>query len=122
MPTAGSQSMTSYRKPVMSYRFWAELAYHNPLGIPMTAEDARAWFDYVWPLYREYGYQRHRKAISRWWMRLTEREMERALELRDRIVEEARLAELEARGRALVPDDKVVAVDFASRIKSKRNV
>ena len=43
-----------------------------------TEQDARDWFDYVWPLYRDGGYSAHKRAIRRWWHRLRLEELERA--------------------------------------------
>ena len=74
-------------KPVLPPSFWRELARDNPWGRrDITESDAKAWFDWVWPAYREHrpsARPKHRMRISRWWIRATPADLDRARVKRD---------------------------------------
>lgn len=93
-------------KPQLSPQFWQDLADNNPIGMKLSADDARAWFDYVWLSYRERRYTRHRLAIISWWSRVSEEEIEGARDRAARIAEESTLDRMEDRGSKLHPSDR----------------
>lgn len=102
-------------KPSLPDSFWQELADHNPIGIPLTAQDARDWFEFVWLRYSTHGYRNHKRAIINWWSRVYESEIERAQERASRIRSEAENARLEALAeQEAQPRGNVI--DFASRL------
>jgi hypothetical protein len=70
-------------KPIFPAKFWREIATLNPLGRKdITEQDARDWFDFKWPVYREYrtgtGKPKHKLRVNQWWHRLTGEELERS--------------------------------------------
>ncbi len=71
-------------KPELAPSFWQLLAIENPLGlITITEQDARDWFEVVWPSMREFyaekrGKPRWRLRIVKFWANLSERDLERA--------------------------------------------
>ena len=67
-------------KPKLSPQFCRALAEENPIGLPLTEDDVREWFDFVWARYRDYGYRNHARAIKSWWHRIEWRDIERARE------------------------------------------
>ena len=104
-------------KPVMSPSFWEELADNNPLGMQLSAADARHWFDLVWLRYSTYRYTKHRRAIINWWSRVSESEIEQARQRAARIVNDEENAKLEARAQA---ETKLTLVtDHFSRLRER---
>ena len=65
-------------KPTLDTAFWQQLADHNPIGMQLSADDARNWFDFIWLKYSTHGYRNHKRAIISWWGRIREYEIEDA--------------------------------------------
>jgi hypothetical protein len=104
-------------KPVMKDVFWQKLADVQPFGIELETHHVRSWFDTVWPLYSERGYTKHSRAISSWWSRVREDDIERAIERYNRIVKRESIKELERRLPPVCPvDDNVI--DFFAKVNS----
>jgi hypothetical protein len=105
-------------KPVLSPRVLRELAEHNPIGMRLTEADVEAWFDMVWLSFSTYNYRNTRRAVIRWWSRVSESEIQRARQRAARIADESEVAALERQSAldATAAADNVVAVDFASRL------
>ena len=65
-------------RPVFKPEFYRELASENPLGLTIHWREVEAWFNIVaWPAYKTYPYRQHKKAVRRWWSRVSERELDR---------------------------------------------
>ena len=95
--------MTS-EKPVLKPAFWQHLAANNPIGMPLTEQDVRDWFDLKWITYAEHDYTRHRKAIASWWSRVREEEILQARERAERVRDEAAVASFVARFESAADD------------------
>lgn len=91
-------------KPVLSPRFLRQLAAENPLGLPLTEQDVRDWWDYIWPVYRDRGYRDHKRAIKRWWQRVEGGELDRARERAHNLRVRAARQAIEAQGEPNVVD------------------
>ena len=97
-------------KPVLPPAFWADLAIENPLGIPITEQDARDWFDLTWPTMREWYAEnaprqkpRWRLRITKWWSNLSERDLMRCRERGQRVRHGAQAASM-AETAAEIPE------------------
>ena len=101
-------------KPTLPDAYWEELAAENPLGVSLTAQDARDWFDLVWFRYKQRGYTRHKQAIASWWARVTPGEIDRSRDrARNRAASEASRIFLDS---APPPGDKEAACDLFHRL------
>lgn len=58
--------------------FLASLAANNPLGVPVTPEEARAWLAQKLPIMRERRVSKYRLAAVNWWSRLRRDELDAA--------------------------------------------
>jgi hypothetical protein len=70
-------------KPNFPPHFWHELAASNPMGRrDVTAQDARDWFDFTWPVYKNYRTRtrcpNHKLRLNQWWHRINDAELDRA--------------------------------------------
>ena len=71
------------RRPIFPPYFWQELAASNPLGLlDVTEQDARDWFDMIWPVYQQHRSgtrtPNHKLKTANFWIRLTEKDLDRA--------------------------------------------
>lgn len=71
------------RKPIFPPSFWQDLAASNPLGLlDVTEQDARDWFEMIWPVYQQHRAgtrtPNHKLKVANFWIRIGERELERA--------------------------------------------
>jgi len=105
-------------RPKLPEGFWAALAENNPVGMPLTEQDARDWFDMVWLRYSTYGYRRHDRAIINWWSRLSRQEIESVRERAEGIRGERENAELEARAKSESIEANVVRIDHFAKLRS----
>lgn len=82
-------------KPVFKSDFFQELAEENPLGVTILVEEAEAWWHYIaWPSYKTYAYKLHKRAVRRWWSRLTVTDLARARQaIANAYLESARAAQ-----------------------------
>jgi hypothetical protein len=73
-------------RPVFKPEFYRELASENPLGLTIHWREVEAWFNIVaWPAYKTYTYRQHKKAVRRWWARVSERDLDRTREAMDNV-------------------------------------
>ena len=77
-------------KPSFSPKFWQALATDNPLGRnDISAHDAQAWFDLIWPAYRERHTHvrkpKHKLRVSQWWLNLKPYDLDRARDRSDNL-------------------------------------
>lgn len=111
----------SMEKPSLPPSFWHQLAANNPLGMTLTADDARAWFDLVWISYAQRGYRNHKRAIAAWWLNVREEEIDRARARVERISDEAETTAIEER---IVAEEQAAAgiarLDHFSKLRKKR--
>ena len=82
-PRSHSEALDGVEKPSFSPSFWLALAINNPLGrIDITEQDARDWFDWIWPVYSEYrpirAKHRHKLRIARFWIHLQSGDIDKA--------------------------------------------
>jgi len=114
------------RKPNFPPQFWQDLADNNPLGFDLSADDAKAWFDFVWLQYRERHYKRHRKAIVSWWSRLRPDDIDRARARMQEIRDTAEAKRLQEQGEAFErgqksQSDNITATEIVNRLRVRRN-
>lgn len=67
-------------KPSFPPGFWADLAEENPLGVALSAQDTKEWFDWAWFRYKTYDYRNHKRAVRRWWSGVTQADLDRSRE------------------------------------------
>ena len=106
------------QKPTFSPSFWQQLALHNPIGMRLTEDDARAWFDFVWLKYSTHHYKKHRRAIINWWSRVREEDILAARERVARMTSDFENAALEEQAQRSAEEAKIIRVDFFQQMRA----
>jgi hypothetical protein len=107
------------KQPRLDSSFWALLAEYNPHGLDLSADDVRAWFDFVWPQYAARRYSKHQRAITSWWSRARVWEVERAIARRDEIANQADNARLEKEAESESREANVVRIDHFAKLRAR---
>lgn len=94
-------------KPVFSPDFVRDLAENNPIGMLLTEDDFRAWFDLIWIKYKLRGYSNHKRAVTNWWSNVREGDIIQARERTRRLTEETAIANLERAAADFAPPTNV---------------
>ena len=112
---------TAVAQPSLSPAMLNKIAdtFSRKLGRVATADDALAWWDWIWPEFETYWsakrYRNIARAILSWAARCREHELEQALDAR----EVAANIELERKQEILNAEDNVTKIDYFAQKVAK---
>ncbi|MBP53364.1 MAG: hypothetical protein GY772_20635 [bacterium] len=90
--------------------------FQRKQGRSATAEDAQAWWDWIWPEFETYWsakrYRNIARAILSWAARCREHELEQALV----VCEVAKNIALERKQESLNAEDNVTQIDYFAKV------